>query len=95
MCFAIDKVHDREKTRKQIRTPLAPKHGRNWLGHREKTQAAMIDYMLITGASIGEMARMVRASKARVRNHLYHLEDEHGLTFTVEGDRRRFADDLR
>lgn len=74
MTFNRNKPADVAATQALLHTPPPAKLKPNWLGHRGGN--ASIDYELLTGTS---MASMERHRKA-VKEHLRHLEVEHGLT---------------
>ena len=57
----------------------------NWLGHR--AGAAAIDTLLLTGATLEEM----EFNRGAVREHLRHLEKEHGLNVVNIDGNFRFA----
>ncbi len=52
---------------------------RNWLRHGIKTSAGKIDEMLFDGATIEQMARAAKTTKASVYVHLTHLRKVHEL----------------
>jgi len=52
---------------------------RNWLRHGIGTTADMIDEMLLDGATIEQMAKRAKTTKATVSVHLTHLRKEHKL----------------
>ena len=58
------------------------KNGKNWLGHRALSGADTIDKLLLTGAGIEELCNTNRTTRSSVEKHLYHLQNEHGLTTT-------------
>jgi len=53
---------------------------RNWLRHGIGTTAGKIDEMLLDGATIDQMAKKAKTTKATVSVHLTHLRKEHKLT---------------
>ena len=53
---------------------------RNWLRHGSKTAAGKMDEMLLDGATIEQMAKGAKTTKATVSVHLTHLRKEHKLT---------------
>ena len=53
---------------------------RNWLRHGTGTSAGKIDEMLFDGATIEQMAKRARTTKATVYVHLTHLRKAHRLT---------------
>ena len=57
---------------------LEQKH-RNWLRHGKGTTAGKIDEMLLAGATIEQMAKGAKTTKATVSVHLSHLRKEHKL----------------
>jgi DNA-binding transcriptional ArsR family regulator len=52
---------------------------RNWLRHGIGTTADKIDAMLLDGATIEQMAKKAKTTKATVSVHLTHLRKEHKL----------------
>ena len=52
---------------------------RNWLRHGIGTTADKIDEMLLDGATIEQMAKGAKTTKATVSVHLTHLRKEHKL----------------
>lgn len=52
---------------------------RNWLRHGIGTTAGKIDEMLLDGATIEQMAKGAKTTKATVSVHLTHLRKEHKL----------------
>lgn len=52
---------------------------RNWLRHGTGTTADKIDEMLLDGATIEQMARRAKTTRATVSVHLTHLRKEHKL----------------
>lgn len=52
---------------------------RNWLRHGIGTTADKIDEMLLDGATIEQMAKGAKTTKATVSVHLSHLRKEHKL----------------
>jgi len=53
---------------------------RNWLRHGIGTTADKIDEMLLDGATIEQMAKGAKTTKATVSVHLTHLRKVHKLT---------------
>lgn len=85
MTFNRNKHTDIAATQTLLRHPPAAKLRPNWLGH--KGGNAGIDYELLTGTS---MASMENHRKA-VRQHLRHLQVEHGLTVVENNGVYRFV----
>jgi hypothetical protein len=52
---------------------------RNWLRHGSKTSAGKIDEMLFDGATVEQMAKGAKTTKATVYVHLTHLRKVHKL----------------
>lgn len=52
---------------------------RNWLRHGKGTTAGKIDEMLLDGATIEQMAKRAKTTKATVSVHLTHLRKVHKL----------------
>jgi len=55
------------------------KKNRNWLRHGKGTTAGKIDEMLLHGATIDQMAKGAKTTKATVSVHLSHLRKVHKL----------------
>jgi hypothetical protein len=53
---------------------------KNWLRHGIGTTADKIDEMLLDGATIEQMAKGAKTTRATVSVHLTHLRKEHKLT---------------
>lgn len=82
---------DKENTRRQLAKPSRPQDGKNWLRHGDRTEGAVIDEMLLTGATDVEMATALikkgfgkkgladnglEILTRRVAKHRYHLSAE-------------------
>jgi hypothetical protein len=52
---------------------------RNWLRHGISTKVGKIDQMLFEGATIKQMAKAAKTTKATVSVHLNHLRKAHKL----------------
>jgi hypothetical protein len=52
---------------------------RNWLRHGSQTAAGKMDEMLLDGATIEQMAKGAKTTKATVSVHLSHLRKVHKL----------------
>jgi hypothetical protein len=52
---------------------------RNWLRHGSKTSAGKMDEMLFDGATVEQLAKGARTTKASVYVHLNHLRKVHKL----------------
>jgi hypothetical protein len=52
---------------------------RNWLRHGIKTSAAKMDEMLFDGATVEQLAKGAKTTKASVYVHLNHLRKVHKL----------------
>ena len=77
---------DRQNTAERLmdRSKHQPEGKDNWLGHTRG--AACIDEKLLEGATMAELAQC----RGAVREHLRHLEAEHGLSIT-EGAIKKFV----
>lgn len=53
---------------------------RNWLRHGSKTSAGKMDEMLFDGATVEQLAKGAKTTKATVYMHLNHLRKVHKLT---------------
>jgi hypothetical protein len=53
---------------------------RNWLRHGSKTSAGKMDEMLFDGATVEQLARGAKTTKASVYVHLSHLRKGHKLS---------------
>ena len=52
---------------------------RNWLRHGSKTSAGKMDEMLFDGATVEQLAKGAKTTKASVYVHLTHLRKVHRL----------------
>jgi hypothetical protein len=52
---------------------------RNWLRHGSKTSAGKMDEMLFDGATVEQLAKLAKTTKASVYVHLTHLRKVHKL----------------
>lgn len=52
---------------------------RNWLRHGSKTSAGKMDEMLFDGATVEQLAKGAKTTKASVYVHLNHLRKVHKL----------------
>jgi len=70
---------DREDTAYAERAHELSLKNRNWLRHGSKTSAGKMDKMLFDGATVEQMARGAKTTKATVYVHLTHLRKVHKL----------------
>lgn len=56
----------------------------NWLGHSMK--CAIVDHLLLQGATKKELITESGRTKKSVEDHLYHLKREHGLEISETDD---------
>jgi hypothetical protein len=77
MSQSIGVAHDRSVTLALV-TLYSPDRDGNWLGHHK--QAALLDAMLLRGASRDELEH-VRPS---FEDHIHHLKVEHGIAVAVD-----------
>ena len=63
---------------------------RNWLRHGKGTTAGKIDEMLLDGATIEQMAKGAKITKATVSVHLTHLRKVHKLTIVRKDGMLRY-----
>ena len=66
--------------------PYDRRRSRNWLGHTRG--AALIDAMLLVGAT---MEQLKAGERAAVDEHLHHLKVEHGLKILCVNGKYRFG----
>ncbi|MBI3839829.1 MAG: hypothetical protein HY288_18050 [Planctomycetia bacterium] len=59
---------------------------KNWLGHHFGSGAAKIDELLLEGVTRERLEK--EAGRGAIREHLYHLEKEHGLCAVQRADGR-------
>ena len=71
---------DRADTAYAVRAHKLSVKNKNWLRHGKKTTAGKIDEMLLDGATIEQMAKGAKTTKATVSVHLTHLRKVHKLT---------------
>jgi hypothetical protein len=75
---------DRSETACAERAHLLSLKNRNWLRHGSNTSAGKMDEMLFDGATIEQMAKAAKTTKATVSVHLTHLSKEHKLAIVNE-----------
>jgi DNA-binding transcriptional ArsR family regulator len=63
---------------------------RNWLRHGIGTTAGKIDEMLLDGATIEQMAKGAKTTKATVSVHLTHLRKVHKLAIVKKDGMLRY-----
>ena len=63
---------------------------RNWLRHGIKTSAGKMDEMLFDGATIEQLAKEAKTTKASVYVHLTHLRKVHKLAVVKKDGVFRF-----
>jgi uncharacterized protein YceH (UPF0502 family) len=85
MSFDRDQKMDRRQTERVMRGERPPVDlsdaKMNWLGHKAGYGTAVLDEMLIRGATVKEMSDV----RGAIRQHLRHLEKEHGLNLVSLG----------
>ena len=84
-----NKHTDRINTRELIGQKYTTEEEKNWLSHKNDSGAGNIDRLLLIGATIDELEKY----RSSVKEHLYHLKDEHGLTIEKYGDKYKFSTD--
>ncbi len=75
---------DRADTTYAERAHALSLKNRNWLRHGLGTTADKIDEMLLDGATIEQMAKGAKTTKATVSVHLTHLRKVHKLSIVRE-----------
>ena len=70
---------DREDTAFAERVHELSLKNRNWLRHGSNTSAGKIDEMLLDGATVEQLAKKAKTTKATVYVHLTHLRKVHKL----------------
>jgi hypothetical protein len=75
---------DKADTIYEERARKLSQKNRNWLRHGKNTSAGKIDDMLFDGATIKQMAKGARTTKATVYVHLNHLRKIHKLAVIKE-----------
>jgi hypothetical protein len=70
---------DRADTAYAERVHALSLKNRNWLRHGSKTSAGKMDEMLFDGATVEQMAKGAKTTKASVYVHLTHLRKVHKL----------------
>ena len=63
---------------------------RNWLRHGSKTSAGKIDEMLFDGATVEQLAKGAKTTKATVYVHLTHLRKVHKLAVVRKDGMHRY-----
>ena len=86
MSFNRDKALDRAKTKEQLENRVEPTGRTNWLGHAVGKGTAVLDVMLLDGATMEEM----QAQRGAIAEHLTHLQVEHGLPIIQQGKKYVF-----
>jgi len=66
--------------------PVKEKVGKNKYGHREGSQAALIDDAFEKGGSYAKIAEDLKLSVARIKSHYHHMVSEKGIKFVEKGD---------
>jgi hypothetical protein len=76
-----NQYEDRQRTNAALvegpNGPLAQARPKNWLG--ESDGSAIIDALLLTGATVDTLVQHSGRSRKAVRAHLRHLRSTHGL----------------
>lgn len=70
---------DREDPAHAERAHESSLKNRNWLRHGSKMSAGKIDEMLFDGATVEQLAKVAKTTKANVYVHLTHLRKVHKL----------------
>lgn len=70
---------DRAETAYAARAHASSLKNRNWLRHGTKTSAGKMDEMLFDGATVEQLAKGAKTTKATVYVHLTHLRKVHKL----------------
>jgi len=70
---------DRADTAYAERAHALSLKNRNWLRHGSKTSAGKMDEMLFDGATVEQLAKGAKTTKATVYVHLTHLRKVHRL----------------
>ncbi|KJV38121.1 hypothetical protein [Acinetobacter brisouii] len=84
MTFNRNKPTDRAATNNLLNNIPNLKNKPNWLGHRGGN--AEIDYELLSGTTMQSMQK----HRGAVKEHLRHLEKEHGLIIDQHGNIFKF-----
>ena len=66
--------------------PAKEKVEKNKYGHREGSQAALIDDAFEKGGSYAKIAESLKLSVARIKSHYHHMVSEKGIKFVEKGD---------
>lgn len=78
-----NKIQDRNKTKDIMQSNIQKsENGKNWLGHSDDSKAACLDTMLLNGTSMTAMKNV----RGAINEHIWHLENEHGLTINIIND---------
>jgi len=82
-----EKTGKAEKPAKEKKEkPVKEKVGKNKYGHREGSQAALIDDAFEKGGSYAKIAEDLKLSVARIKSHYHHMVSEKGIKFVEKGD---------
>ena len=66
--------------------PAKEKVEKNKYGHREGSQAALIDVAFEKGGSYEKIAENLKLSVARIKSHYRHMVSDKGIKFVEKGD---------
>jgi len=83
MSINRNKKEDLRRTIEESNNRTIPIDGKNWLGHGEYTSAAMMDELLISGATFEDFLKYRKKSAANA--HLGHLKRVHGIPIKRKG----------
>jgi hypothetical protein len=92
MSINRNKIEDLRRTIEESNIRTKPIDGKNWLGHGEYTSAAIIDELLINGATFEEFLKYRK--KSAVNAHLGHLKQVHGIPIKRKGKTYKYDFDV-
>ncbi|HRT84706.1 MAG TPA: hypothetical protein P5523_08715, partial [Bacteroidales bacterium] len=83
----VTKPEKAEKPAKEKKEkPAKEKVEKNKYGHREGSQAALIDAAFEKGGSYEKIAENLKLSVARIKSHYHHMVSDKGIKFVEKGD---------
>jgi hypothetical protein len=82
----VEKAKPAKPAKEKKDKPAKEKVEKNKYGHREGSQAALIDVAFEKGGSYAKIAEDLKLSVARIKSHYHHMVSEKGIKFVEKGD---------
>jgi DNA invertase Pin-like site-specific DNA recombinase len=82
----VEKAKPAKPAKEKKEKPVKEKVGKNKYGHREGSQAALIDDAFEKGGSYEKIAENLKLSVARIKSHYRHMVSDKGIKFVEKGD---------